>query len=101
MSEQPVKYDALEASYHREVAAPLVFPQPKFSIGQLFKDDDGDLIQIIGLEWHITDEVRGCYWKYVIWDIALGCVLDLPELMLSLDSYILVSSPTGVGSNNI
>ena len=87
MSEQIVEYDALEASYHREDAVPLVLTKPKYEIGQLLKDSDGDYVQIIGLEWDILDEHREPHWKYVIWDIALGCVLDMSDL--SLDTYTL------------
>lgn len=89
MSESIVEYDAIEASYRRDNAAPLVMSKPKFSLGDLLKDDDGDLVQVIGMEWDILDEHRDPHWKYVIWDIALGCVLDMSDLLL--DSYILFS----------
>ena len=89
MSESIVEYDALEASYRRDDAAPLVMSKPKFSIGDLLKDDDGDLVQVIGMEWDILDEHREPHWKYVIWDIALGIVLDMSDLLL--DSYTLSS----------
>ena len=89
MSEPIVKYDALEASYRRDDAAPLVMSKPKFGIGDLLKDDDGDLVQVIGMEWDILDEHREPHWKYVIWDIALGVVLDISDLLLN--SYTLSS----------
>lgn len=97
MSEQPVKYNALETSFHREIAAPIVFPPPRFSIGQLLKDSDGDLVQVIGMEWDILDKHRNPHWKYVIWDIALGCVLDISDLVLN--SYTLFQSAT-LGGNS-
>jgi hypothetical protein len=84
MTEPIERYDFLEASYHRAFAAPIVFPKPKFSIGQLLKDSDGDVVQIIGLEWCLTDvNKEDPYWTYVIWDVALGCVLDMEESLLS------------------
>jgi hypothetical protein len=83
MSESIVKYDALEASYRRDDAAPLVMSKPKFGVGDLLKDDDGDLVQVIGMEWDILDEHREPHWKYVIWDIALGVVLDISDLLLN------------------
>lgn len=89
MLEKTVEHNALEASYQRDVAAPLVFPKPKFSIGDLFKDSDGDVVQVIGLEWCLTDVGVEPYWKYTIWDVALGAVLDSTELLLS--TYTLVS----------
>ena len=89
MSEPIVEYDALEASYHRDDAAPLVMSKPKFGIGDLLKDDDDDLVQVIGMEWDILDEHRLPHWKYVIWDIALGLVLDMSDTALS--SYTLSS----------
>ena len=90
MSESIVSHDALEASYHRDDAAPLVMEKPKFGIGDLLKDSDGDLVQVIGMEWNILDELRDPHWKYVIWDIAMGVVLDMPDLLLN--SYTLVKS---------
>lgn len=98
MSESIVEYDVLEASYHRDNAAPLVMSKPKFGIGDLLKDSDGDLVQVIGMEWDILDEHRDPHWKYVIWDIALGCVLDMPDLLLN--SYTLSKSAT-LGGNSI
>ena len=89
MSESIVEYDALEASYRRDDAAPLVMSKPKFGIGDLLKDSDGDLVQVIGMEWDILDEHREPHWKYVIWDIALGVVLDISDLLLN--SYTLSS----------
>jgi hypothetical protein len=89
MSESIVEYDALEASYRRDDAAPLVMSKPKFGIGDLLKADDGDLVQVIGMEWDILDEHREPHWKYVIWDIALGVVLDISDLLLN--SYTLSS----------
>lgn len=83
MSESIVEYDALEASYRRDDAAPLVMSKPRFGIGDLLKDDDGDLVQVIGMEWDILDEHREPHWKYVIWDIALGVVLDISDLLLN------------------
>jgi hypothetical protein len=88
-SKSIIEYDALEVSYRRDDAAPLVMSKPKFSIGDLLKDDDGDLVQVIGMEWNILDEHRDPHWKYVIWDIALGCVLGVSDLLL--DSYTLSS----------
>lgn len=85
MSEPIVEYDALEASYRRDDAVPLVISKPKFGIGDLLKDGDGDLVQIIGMEWDILDEHRDPHWKYIIWDIALGCVLDVAEFVLEAD----------------
>ena len=89
MSESIVEYDALDASYCRDNAAPLIMSKPKFGIGDLLKDSDGDLVQVIGMEWNILDEHRDPHWKYLIWDIALGCVLDMPDLLLN--SYTLSS----------
>lgn len=97
MSEQVVEYDALEASYHRDNAAPLVMDKPKFGIGDLLKDSDGDLVQVIGMEWDILDKYREPYWKYVIWDIALGCVLDIDDLLLN--SYTLSKDATLWGNS--
>lgn len=85
MSESIVNYDALEVSFTRPNAAPIVMPKPKFGIDDRLKDSDGDYIQIIGLEWCLTDVSREPYWKYTIWDIALGCVLDMPEFLLEGD----------------
>ena len=82
MSGSIVGYDALEASYRRDNAAPLIMSKPKFGIGDLLKDDDGDLVQVIGMEWNILDVHRDPHWKYIIWDIALGCVLDVAEFEL-------------------
>ena len=82
MPEPVEKYDALEASYHRDNAAPLVFPDPKFKLRQLLRDADGDVIQIIGLEWCITQVGRQPYWEYTYWDVALGCVLDTAESLI-------------------
>lgn len=97
MSESIVEYDALEASYSRGNAAPLVMSKPKFGIGDLLKDSDGDLVQVIGMEWNILDEHRDPHWEYVIWDIALGCVLDMPDLLLN--SYTLSKSATLWGNS--
>ena len=98
MSESIVEYDALEASYHRDDAAPLVMGKPKFGIGDLLKDSDGDLVQVIGMEWDILDEHRLPHWKYVIWDIALGLVLDISDLLLN--SYTLAKGATLRGRSN-
>lgn len=82
MTELIVEYDPLEASYHREDAAPLVFPKPHYEVGQLLQDAEGDVVQIIGMEWDILDEYEPPRWKYVIWDVALGIVLDMEYSIL-------------------
>ena len=82
--------DLLDSQFNRAVAAPINLPKPLFEIGQLLKDSDGDIVQIIGLEWSLTDINREPYWKYAIWDISLGCVLDAAQSLLA--TYTVVKS---------
>ena len=77
MSEQIVEHNSIEASYHRDNAAPLVLPKCCFSLGQLLQNRKREVIQIIGIEWRITDVDNEPHWHYVIWDVELGCVLEL------------------------